>query len=84
MKRREFWKFFAAAPVAAVASVAGAGAKLKPEIPMEGITIEGNNVMLSNLHLENTGITIKSGAQGACITGCYITGAPKAGIKVEY
>ena len=69
--RRNFWKFFAAAPVAVIAPLVGA--KALPEIDAASITIEGENVMLSNCVVEGAGISIKSApGASAAVHGCYI------------
>ncbi len=71
MNRRGFFKYLAAAPVAAVGTVVGARAL--PEVPAEGVVIEGSKIYLSNCSFEGTGITFKQGSE-ASMTNCFITG----------
>lgn len=70
MNRRAFWKFLAASPAAAIAPLVAS--RTLQEVPTAAITIEGENVILSNLNIEGS-VAIKSapGARAA-LHGCYI------------
>lgn len=70
--RRNFWKFLAAAPAAAIAPLVVTPKEL-PEISGDAITIEGGNVTVSNVRLEGS-INIKSSVGApVSIHGAYIT-----------
>lgn len=67
--RRNFWKFLAASPAALVAPLIAA--RERPTLDAAAITIEGDNVTLSNCVIQDAPIFIKKGAK-AGVFGCMI------------
>ena len=71
MKRREFFKFLAAAPAAVVAPLLN-GYKPGTEVSSKDIVIEGNNVFLSGFNVRNAAIQVKGGSSGVRLEGVRV------------
>lgn len=71
-KRREFFKFLAAAPAALVAPLLS-NARPLTEVQSRDILIRGNNVTLANSVINNSSVTVEGGHDGPVVlSGLYI------------
>ena len=72
LNRREFFRFLAAAPAAAIAPLVS-NARPLTEVRARDITIRGSNVMLTNSRIENSTVNVEGGHDGPVqLSGLYI------------
>ena len=69
LKRREFFKFLAAAPAAALAPIVG---RPGTEVSAKDIVIEGKSVTLYNWNVENAAFHVRGGAEEVRLGGIHI------------